>query len=121
MPDGAICYLEIPALDVVRSSQFYAAAFGWEIRVRGNGERAFNDSTGAVSGSWATSRAPALEPGILPYVMVDSIEAAVAKVTAAGGEIVQARTELGPGGEACATFADPAGNIVGLYQLPRQP
>jgi len=68
MEAGKICYLEIPATDVEVSSAFYAKLFGWKLRTRGDGARAFDDSTGAVSGSWVVGRAPASEPGMLPYV-----------------------------------------------------
>ena len=30
--NGKICYIEIPALDIQRSADFYAKVFGWEIR-----------------------------------------------------------------------------------------
>ena len=118
MPDGKICYMEIPAANVEASAGFYSAVFGWKVRVRGDGARAFDDSTGGVSGSWVVGRPPAREPGILTYVMVDSIEATVKKILAAGGQLVTPLTKIGPGGDAFATFRDPAGNVVGLYQEP---
>lgn len=119
MPDGKICYLEIPATDVEVSAGFYSAVFGWKIRIRGDGARAFDDTTGAVSGSWVVGRLPARDPGILTYVMVDSIEATLQKVLAAGGQIGTPFTQLGTHGEAYATFRDPAGNAFGLYQERR--
>jgi hypothetical protein len=39
MPNGKICYLEIPTTDVEISANFYAKIFGWQIRVRGDGQR----------------------------------------------------------------------------------
>ena len=119
MPDGKICYLEIPAADVDTSAVFYSSVFGWKVRARGDGAKAFDDTTGAVSGSWVVGRAPAREPGILTYVMVDSIEATLKKVVAAGGRLETPFTKIGPGGDAFATFRDPAGNVLGLYQGPR--
>jgi len=35
--NGKICYVEIPALDVRRSAEFYSKVFGWQIRQRGSG------------------------------------------------------------------------------------
>ena len=119
MPDGKICYMEIPATDIETSADFYAKVFGWKIRVRGDRERAFDDTTGAVSGSWVIGRPPSNEPGILTYIMVDSIEATLLKVSAAGGKVATPLTELSAGGNAFATFLDPAGNLLGLYQEPR--
>src|SRR5213075_3459063 len=66
---GKICYIQIPALDVERSAAFYETVFGWNIRRRSNGEVAFDDTVGEVSGSWLTGRPPSSEPGLLVYVM----------------------------------------------------
>jgi uncharacterized protein len=54
--NGKICYLEIPAIDVARSIAFCKAAFGWQIRRRGDGSTAFDDGVGEVSGTWVTGR-----------------------------------------------------------------
>lgn len=61
-------------------------------------------------------RPPTTEPGLLIYVMVDSVAAAMESVVAAGGAIVQPIG--GDPGEVTARFRDPAGNVVGLYQEP---
>jgi predicted enzyme related to lactoylglutathione lyase len=116
MSAGKICYLEIPATDVEISANFYSKIFGWKIRLRGDGARAFDDSTGAVSGTWVLGRAPSRDPGMLTYVMVDNIEKTLDEVSRAGGRVATPRTALGPGGQAFATFHDPAGNVLGLYQ-----
>ena len=116
MPDGKICYVEIPAKDVAKSADFYAKVFGWGIRTRGDGAKAFDDTTGAVSGSWVTGRTPRSDPGMLTYVMVDSIDVTLQKVVSAGGALATPKTAIGAGGEAFATFLDPAGNLVGLYE-----
>jgi predicted enzyme related to lactoylglutathione lyase len=112
---GKICYLEIPALDIEESATFYEAVFGWSIRRRGAGEIAFDDTVGEVSGTWVTGRPPSSEPGITVHVMVDDIYAAVARVLERGGELVTPVTPLGER-EGYATFRDPAGNVLGIYQ-----
>lgn len=114
--NGKICYVEIPATDATRSAAFYKAVFGWNIRQRGDGQTAFDDTTGQVSGAWVLRRPPASKPGLLLYVMVDSVEAAVKAVVANGGTIVQPLGADAP--EITARFADPAGNVIGLYQEP---
>lgn len=116
--NGKICYLELPTTDVDVSAAFYQAVFGWESRRRGDGQLAFDDTTGEVSGSWVTGRRPAGEPGLLVYVMVDDVAATMDLVVAAGGEIVQPIGGDAP--EITARFRDPAGNILGLYQEPAQ-
>ena len=118
MPHGKICYLEIPAASVAASARFYEKVFSWKTRARGDGQTAFDDTTGAVSGSWVLGRQAAREPGVLAYVMVDSIAATLRTIAASGGHIATPETALGPG-DAFATFTDPAGNLIGLYQERR--
>jgi hypothetical protein len=112
--NGKICYIEIPALDVARSAEFYGRVFGWQVRRRGDGSTAFDDSVGEVSGTWVTGRPPAGAPGFMIYVMVDSVAATLDAVTAHGGDVVQAIGADAP--EITARFRDPAGNVIGLYQ-----
>ncbi len=114
--NGKICYLEIPATDIARSADFYQRVFGWNIRQRGDGHTAFDDSTGEVSGTWVHGRPPASAPGLLVYIMVDSVASTLEGVVANGGEIVQPIGGDAP--EITARFRDPAGNVFGLYQEP---
>ncbi len=116
MANGKICYLEIPAVDLRTSIDFYQAVFGWHIRRRGDGSTAFDDGVGEVSGTWVTGRPPSAEPGMLLYIMVDSVAATIDAVVAHGGVIVQPIGVDAP--EVTARFRDPAGNVFGLYQEP---
>ena len=117
--NGKICYLEIPAVDVSRSAEFYGKVFGWKIRTRGDGATAFDDAVGEVSGAWVTGRPPSTEAGLLIYVMVDSVAATIDAVLAHGGELVRPIGMDAP--EVTARFRDPAGNVIGLYQEPAAP
>ena len=114
--NGKICYVELPAVDIPRSADFYAQVFGWQIRRRGDGATAFDDTTGQVSGSWVVGRPAAAQPGLLIYIMVDSVAATIDAVIAHGGELVQPIGADAP--EVTARFRDPAGNVFGLYQEP---
>ena len=114
--NGKICYLEMPASDIARSAEFYKKVFGWNVRKRGDGATAFDDTTGQVSGAWVLGRPPSAKPGLLFYIMVDSVEATVKSVVAGGGEIVQPIGADAP--EITAHFRDPGGNVIGLYQQP---
>jgi len=114
--NGKVCYIEIPAADVRRSTVFYGEVFGWRIRQRGDGSTAFDDTTGEVSGTWVLGRPPAVSPGLLIYIMVDSVAAMLDAVIAHGGELVQPIGADAP--EITARFRDPAGNVFGLYQEP---
>jgi len=114
--NGKICYIEMPAADMARSADFYKKVFGWAIRKRGDGSTAFDDTTGEVSGTWVLGRPPAAKPGLLFYILVDSVAATVDAVVAQGGEIAQPIGEDAP--EITARFRDPGGNVIGLYQQP---
>jgi hypothetical protein len=114
--NGKICYLEIPTANVDRSVRFYQAVFAWSTRRRGDGATAFDDGVGEVSGAWVTGRPTSSTPGLLLYVMVDSLALTVEAVLAHGGRIVQPPGVDAP--ERTARFADPDGNVLGLYQEP---
>jgi len=114
--NGKICYIEIPCTDIARSADFYKRVFGWSIRQRGDGSTAFDDAVGQVSGTWILGRPPASTPGLLVYIMVDSVAAAIDVIVANGGEIVQPIGADAP--EITARFRDPGGNVIGLYQQP---
>jgi predicted enzyme related to lactoylglutathione lyase len=113
--NGKICYVEMPANDVARSSEFYEKVFGWKTRRRGDGAVAFDDGVGQVSGTWIIGRPPAT-PGLLIYIMVDDMSTTIDAVQANGCEIVQPVGADAP--EITARFRDPGGNIIGLYQQP---
>jgi hypothetical protein len=114
--NGKICYIEMPATDIARSAEFYKKVFGWNVRKRGDGSTAFDDTTGEVSGAWVRGRPPAVRPGLLFYVMVDSVAKTLDDVVENGGDIVQPIGADAP--EITARFRDPGGNVVGLYQQP---
>ena len=116
LTNGKICYIEMPATDIARSSDFYKRVFGWNIRKHGDGSTSFDDTTGEVSGTWVLGRPPGAMPGLLFYIMVDSVAATLDAIVANRGEIVQ---PIGADAhEITARFRDPAGNVIGLYQQP---
>ncbi len=112
---GAFSYIQLPAVGAEKSADFYEAVFGWTIRQRGTSHVGFDDASGDVSGAWVTDRAIAREAGILPYIYVDGIDAAVRSIETHGGELVTA--PYPEGNLWVATFRDPAGNLLGLWQM----
>jgi uncharacterized protein len=114
--NGKICYIEIPATDIARSSDFYQRVFGWNIRKNRAGRVSFDDGVGEVSGAWVLGRPPATAPGLMVWVMVDNVAATIGLIVANKGEIVQPIGADAP--EITAHFRDPAGNVIGLYQQP---
>jgi predicted enzyme related to lactoylglutathione lyase len=115
LANGKVAYIEIPALDIQRSADFYAKVFGWRIKKRGDGSTAFDDTTGEVSGTWVAGWPASAEPGLLIYIMVDSIAATVDAIIREGGHLAGSIDVDTPH---IARFHDPAGNVFGLYQQP---
>ena len=113
---GKICYLEIPALDIQQSATFYHDVFGWQVREDQQGTGSFDDTVGQVSGSWVLHRPASAAPGVLISIMVDNVAATLRQVEACGGKTAQGPNAAG-GTEAIAYFADPAGNVLCLYQI----
>ena len=114
--NGKICYLEIPANDIIISASFYKKVFGWQIRERSDGKIAFDDSVKEVSGTWVIGRTPTTETGLLIYIMVDNVSSILKSIVSHGGKVVQPVGMDAP--EITARFSDPFGNILGLYQEP---
>ena len=119
MSRGEVRYLQIPSDDPERSAAFYEAVFGWEIRRRADGAIAFDDTSGHVSGMWVTGHPCAAEPGLLVYIRVDDVPAALAAIEQHGGEVVMPATLQKPV-EAIATFRDLAGNVLGVFHEGRE-
>ena len=130
--NGKICYLEVPAIDIVRSAEFYKQVFGWNIRQRGDGATAFDDTTGEVSGAFVRNRPPSLDPGLLVYIMVDSVadtlhrvDPALVKqeVTSAGFKFVSESHVLhNPGDDHSAkvfTMVDKTDRFLFKFRKPR--
>ena len=112
--NGKICYLELPSRNIAESASFYNAVFNWNIRQRSDETWAFDDIVNEVSGTWRTDRQPAVELGLLVYIMVDDIEISMQAVVDNGGTITQPVGLEAP--ELTARFKDPTGNILGLFQ-----
>jgi predicted enzyme related to lactoylglutathione lyase len=117
-------YLQIPAVNLEQSVTFYEEVLGWQVRRHAavgdvldqSGYPEFTDSTGRAGGGFVLGRPPSREPGLLPCIAVDSIDAVLEAVVAHGGEIVKARTPIVAGVDYEAIFRDPAGNAMGLFQ-----
>lgn len=110
---GGISYLHIPATDVLQASAFYASVFGWKTGGDSN-RQSFEDGTGHVAGAWVTTQEISREPGLLPYIYVEHIDETAGKIAAHGGEILQ--PPYPEGNLWVATFRDPAGNVMGIWQ-----
>ena len=105
--------MRIPAADTAIAAAFYRDVFGWSIVSDNPHHRSFADASGDLIGAFVTNIAPA-SPGVLPYIYVNGIDVVVESIKTHGGEIVE--PPYAEGGLWVATFRDPAGNTMGIWQ-----
>lgn len=115
-------WIEIRTRDAAQAARFYEEVFGWRMteRATADGSAVWLFDTGGEprlenlrrGGIWARPSDESL--GVIVYVVVDDIDATLAKVTALGGEVAGPKTPQGSAYR--AYFADPSGNILGLWE-----
>jgi predicted enzyme related to lactoylglutathione lyase len=122
MPQGSIDWLEIPAADLDASPKFYEVVFGWTIMRDDKWPDfpMFKDAGGKMGGGFSKQAQPNTEPGIMLYITVDDIEAALAKVNANNGVTIKEKTTISEEVGWWASFKDPGGNTMGLFQTAKQ-
>ncbi len=113
-----VSYFEFSAQDPERSATFYRDAFGWEIK-KWEGPADYwvvttgpNDQPGINGGIVGNKESGARTVNIID---VPSLDEAIAKVRAAGGEVVVPAISI-PGVGYRAFCADTEGMIFGVYQ-----
>lgn len=101
----------ISANALAASTAFYADAFGWRVMPMGS------ELAGVMTpwGPGAALRAgnPEGFPGAVPFIAVEDVDAALAKVVAAGGSVEKEPWSVPMVGK-LARFKDPWGTIYGL-------
>jgi predicted enzyme related to lactoylglutathione lyase len=122
---GMVGWHELYADDLDSAWAFYSTLFGW---VKGEaidmGEMGVYQlfGTGADAGmsiGGMMKRPPEVpQAGWLYYVNVDAIDAAVARATGAGGQLLSGPMQV-PGGSWIAQFADPQGAMFAMVAPQR--
>lgn len=110
---GGVSYLRIPAEDPRALAAFYEGVFGWSVDADRE-DPSFEDGTGHVIGHFVADVPVAGEAGIRPYVFVERVDETLEKVVGRGGQVVTPTYE--EGNLLVATFRDPSGNVVGVWQ-----
>ncbi len=122
-----VVHFEIPTDDVERAKGFYGSVFGWQLQTMqmDGGDYTIamtapvDDTTqmptepGAINGG--LMRRDTSTPAPVITIEVAAIDDALQQVEAAGGGVVQARTEI-PGMGAFAYFTDSEHNVMGLWE-----
>ncbi len=120
---AAINWFEIPVADLDRAQGFYEKLLGRSLRrgTFGGGPMAVFPYDDPATGGCLTAgpnRAATAGSGIRVYLDCSpSIDEAISRAVAAGGQVIEAKLELPAGMGFIAHLRDTEGNEVGLHAL----
>ena len=119
MTHGAIEWIEIHCDEGGSADlgRFYETVFGWKLQIDQSmpDYAMFTDTSGNVAGGFTSSH-PKGDGSVMIYVTVDTADAALDAVGKAGGATKTPRTLISEEIGYWATFTDPAGNVIGLFE-----
>ena len=111
-----IDYVELPSRDLAATKRFFAQVFGWEFVDYGPGYVAFSGA-GLDGGFHASEQVASTDSGSALVVFYsDALEDTLAKVVAAGGEVVKPVFDF-PGGRRFH-FVEPGGSEFAVWAEP---
>lgn len=124
-----VVHFEFPAEDKQRMMKFYAAVFGWQMKMMGpdmgeyvtvttteTDDKTMRPKTpGAINGGFYTKSDVGPDAGPTVVIAVDDIRTAMKKVTDAGGTMLNGPDNI-PGIGMYASFRDTEGNRVAMLQ-----
>jgi uncharacterized protein len=108
---GDVSYLRIAAPDPAGAARYYRVVFGWQTDPDAG---RFRDVTGHIIGHFMADLPVAGEAGVVPYVYTGDLDATLARIAEAGGQI--AAPPYREGDLWVAMTRDPAGNAIGVWQ-----
>jgi predicted enzyme related to lactoylglutathione lyase len=111
----AVSWFQIEGPNARALQGFYKRVFGWKMsKAEGGGDSQMVEAEpGGIAGGVSASHTH--QPGLTVYISVGDIDAFVGAIQRAGGRMVRAKSSLPHGMGEIAEFADPAGNVVGLW------
>ena len=115
MPHGDITHIDIPVSDLGAAGAFYRDLFGWQISAPPGfeGYPMWHAPNGVSGGGLAPRSDGFTQPR--SYVEVDSIDDVLARVVELGGTVTGGKQPI-TDTSWWASFTDPDGNEIGLYE-----
>ncbi len=119
-------WVEIGTKNLEKTARFYEKLFGWKIVGKDTGDGLgywiFDTKSkprlGNLQRGGMGLRPESEAPGVMVYIFVDNIETTLRKAVQLGGKVVRHRTA--EGSRFKAFFADPDGNMFGLWEEPKE-
>jgi len=108
-----VCHFEIGCRDVAKAEAFYSQVFDWRYETRPPNQRMIR--TGGDIGGHFNSLGHEPHHYVTFYVTVSDVAEALGKAQAAGGKKLVGPVAIGDGNSEFGWFADPEGNVIGVY------
>jgi len=122
MKHNMVGWFEIPVTNIERAKIFYDAVFNVEVQVQDFGGTLmgwfpFAEGKLGASGSLIQNKAyePSDSKGVLIYFSSEDVNNEINRVEAAGGKIIQPKTQISPDIGYMALFIDCEGNRIALH------
>jgi uncharacterized protein len=123
MPDpkpGAVVHVELTSSDPAGTRKFLSDVFGWKFKKEEMGPMEYwTFEAGNGPGGGLMAPMEGREPGTLNYVLVESVDAAVKKISSHGGKIIMPKQEI-PNVGWFAVYEIPGGVQQAIYQPKRR-
>ncbi|MBL8695147.1 MAG: VOC family protein [Planctomycetes bacterium] len=113
---GRFVWHDLMTTDAAKAQKFYTALFDWQIQeldMGGCKYRMIMAGPGPIGGIVEEKNIPVSH--WMPYVAVDDVDAAAAKVTKLGGSVCVPPTDI-PGTGRFSVVGDPTGGYLSLYK-----
>ena len=122
MEHNMVSWFEIPVNDMDRAKNFYNTVFNINISVQDFGGVQmgwfpYAEGKSGAAGSLIKNEAyqPSDSKGVLIYFSTIDIDSELNKVEAAGGKVIQPKTQISPDVGYMALFMDTEGNRMALH------
>jgi predicted enzyme related to lactoylglutathione lyase len=122
MENNMVGWFEITVTDMERAKAFYNAVFNIEVQVQDFGGTLmgwfpFSEGKSGAAGSLIQNSAyePSESKGVLIYFSSEDVKNEINRVEAAGGKVVQLKTQISPDVGYMALFIDSEGNRIALH------
>jgi uncharacterized protein len=119
-PHGVPCWVDTEQQDLDEAARFYGAVFGWRLEDAVPPGAPGSYLIATLDGHDVAAVAPGSgEARWNAYIACDDADVTADAVVTAGGTLLSAPEDAGPGGRA-ATCADPEGGVFRLWQARRR-
>ena len=119
---NAFVHIELTTDDVSAAKQFYKSLFDWKLKDAPEMSYTMVDVGKGTGGGMMKKPMPQAPTAWTPYVEVADVVKTLDKARNAGAQVIVERQEIGQGMGAFGIFMDPAGAVLGVYEMaPKKP